>query len=66
MQKFKDFRKSGTFRLASDVEVAGELSLAGGATTLDLYSGMFFQTLECRDIQGTAYSGERDRRIRRT
>lgn len=55
MQKFKDFRKSGTFRLASDVEVAGELSLAGGATTLDLYSGMFFQTLGCRDIQGTFY-----------
>lgn len=55
MQKFKDFRKSGTFTLASGVEVPGELSLKGGATTLDLYSSAFFHALDCRDIQGTLY-----------
>ncbi len=55
MQKFKDVRKSGTFRLASGIAVPGELFLAGGATTLDLYSSAFFQTRESRDIQGTFY-----------
>lgn len=53
MEKFKDFRKSGTFRLASGVEVPGELSLKGGATSLDLYSSTFFDTHASEDIAGT-------------
>jgi ApeA N-terminal domain 1 len=53
MDKFKDFRKSGTFKLASGVEVNGELSLKQGATSLDLYSGTFFDTHQSKDITGT-------------
>ena len=53
MEKFKDFRKSGSFRLASGVEVPGELSLKGGATSLDLYSDAFFDTHASEDIAGT-------------
>lgn len=55
MQKFKDFRKSGTFKLASGKEVQGELSLKGGASMLDLYSSDFFYTRKDRDIQGTFF-----------
>ena len=53
MEKFKDFRKSGTFKLSSGVEVPGELSLKAGATSLDLYSSSFFDTHESEDIAGT-------------
>jgi hypothetical protein len=53
MEKFKDFRKSGSFRLTSGVEVPGELSLKGGATSLDLYSDAFFDTHASQDIAGT-------------
>lgn len=30
MEKLKDFRKSGSFRLSSGIEMPGELSLKGG------------------------------------
>lgn len=53
MEKFKDFRKSGLFRVSSDIEVPGELSLKGGATSLDLYSTSFFTTHSSKDIAGT-------------
>lgn len=53
MEKFKDFRKSGTFKLSSGVDVPGELSLKAGATSLDLYSSTFFDTHESEDIAGT-------------
>lgn len=53
MEKFKDFRKSGLFRVSSDVEVPGELSLKGGASSLDLYSTSFFNTHASEDIAGT-------------
>ena len=53
MEKFKDFRKSGLFRVSSDVEVPGELSLKGGATSLDLYSTSVFNTHASEDIAGT-------------
>lgn len=55
MEKFKDFRKSGLFSVSSDVDVPGELSLKGGATSLDLYSTSFFNTHGCKDIAGTFY-----------
>lgn len=53
MEKFNNFRKSGEFRISSDVEVPGELSLKGGATSLDLYSTSFFDTHASTDIAGT-------------
>jgi hypothetical protein len=53
MEKFKDFRKSGLFKVSSDVEVPGELSLKGGATSLDLYSTSFFNTHSSKDMVGT-------------
>lgn len=53
MEKFKDFRKSGLFRVSSDVEVPGELSLKGGTTSLDLYSSSFFDTHAIKDMAGT-------------
>jgi hypothetical protein len=53
MEKLKNFRKSGLFRVSSDVEVPGELSLKGGATSLDLYSTSFFDTHASEDIAGT-------------
>ena len=53
VQKFKDFRRSGAFRLSSGEEIPGELSLKGGATALDLYSNAFFDTHASRDIFGT-------------
>lgn len=53
MEKFKDFRKSGLFRVSSDAEVPGELSLKGGATSLDLYSTSFFNTDSSKDMVGT-------------
>lgn len=52
MDKYKDFRKSGLFKISSDVEVPGELSLKGGATSLDLYSTLFFSTHASQDIVG--------------
>ena len=52
MDKYKDFRKSGLFKISSDVEVPGELSLKGGATSLDLYSTLFFSTHARQDIFG--------------
>ena len=53
MHKYKDFKKAGMFRLASGLEVFGELVLKGGATSLDMYSDSFFDTHESRDITGT-------------
>lgn len=55
MEKFQDFRKSGLFRVSSNVEVPGELSLKGGATSLDLYSTSFFNTHVSQDIAGTLH-----------
>ncbi|MEI7613277.1 MAG: HEPN domain-containing protein [Betaproteobacteria bacterium] len=52
MDKYKDFRKSGLFKISSDVEVPGELSLKGGATSLDLYSNLLFSTHASQDIVG--------------
>ena len=53
MEKFKDFRKSGSFRLSSGIDVTGELSLKGGRTSLDLFSSTFFDTHASEDIAGT-------------
>jgi len=53
MDKYKEFRKSGLFKVSPDVEVSGELSLKGGATSLDLYSTSFFDTHASQDIFGT-------------
>lgn len=53
MEKLKDFRKSGLFITSADVEVLGELSLKGGATSLDLYSKEFFNTHLSKDMIGT-------------
>lgn len=55
MEKFKDFRKSGTFKLSSGIEVSGELLLQAGATSLDLYSSTFFDTHKSADIAGTLH-----------
>ena len=55
MKKFKDFRKSGLFRISSDIKVPGELSLQGGATSLDLYSTSFFDTHASEDMTGILY-----------
>lgn len=55
MEKFKDFRKSGIFKLSSGIEVTGELSLKAGATSLDLYSSTFFDTHQSEDIAGTLH-----------
>jgi len=55
MEKFKDFRKSGKFKLSSGIEVTGELSLQAGATSLDLYSNTFFDTHKSEDIAGTLH-----------
>lgn len=52
MDKYKDFRKSGLFKVSSDVQVSGELSLKGSATSLDLYSTSFFDTHASQDIVG--------------
>ncbi|OPF64425.1 HEPN domain-containing protein [Hydrogenophaga sp. H7] len=53
MEKFKDFRKSGSFRLSSGIDVTGELSLKRGGTSLDLFSSSFFDTHASEDIAGT-------------
>ena len=53
MEKFKYFRKSGSFKVSSDIEVPGELSLKGGGTSLDLYSTSLFNTHASEDIAGT-------------
>lgn len=53
MDKFKDFRKSGSFVIADGTELNGELELKRGATSLNLYSMSFFQTLDSKDILGT-------------
>lgn len=53
MEKFKDFRQAGSFRISSGIEVPGELLLKGGATSLDLYSTSFFYTRASEDIAGT-------------
>lgn len=64
MDKFKDFRKSGSFRLASGVEVTGELSLKGGATSLDLFSSTFFDTHASEDIAQARQQRQRIQPIR--
>lgn len=53
MEAFKDFRKSGLFRTASGVELAGELSLKGSATSLELFSNSHINVRENEDIAGT-------------
>lgn len=53
MEKFKDFRKSGSFGLSSGIDVTGELSLKGGGTSLDLFSSSLFDTHASEDIAGT-------------
>ncbi len=53
MEKFKDFHKSGLFKLSSGKELHGELVLNGGASSLNLYSDSFFSTRDSRDILGT-------------
>lgn len=59
MEKFKDFRKSGSFRVSSDVEVPGELSLKGSATSLDLYTTSLLEMYISADIAGTLYDGSK-------
>lgn len=55
MQNYEGFKKAGNFTLANGMEVQGELSLKGGATTLDLYSGTLFDADTCSDIFGLLY-----------
>lgn len=55
MQKYEEFKKSGSFTLATGTEVQGELCLKGAATTLDLYSADFFDTHKSPDIVGLFY-----------
>ena len=55
MQKYEGFKKAGNFMLTTGTEVQGELCLKGAATTLDLYSGAFFDTHANQDIFGLFY-----------
>lgn len=55
MQKYEGFKKSGSFTLTNGTEVHGELCLKGAATTLNLYSGAFFDTRRSPDIFGLFY-----------
>ena len=55
MQKYEGFKKSGSFTLTNGTEIHGELCLKGAATTLDLYSGAFFDTHGSPDIFGLFY-----------
>ena len=55
MQNYEGVKKGGTFKLSSDAEVQGELCLNGEETTLDLYSGEFFDTHSSQDILGSFY-----------
>ena len=49
MESFERFRKSGTFVIATGVEVQGDLILKGAATTLDLFAKDFFSTHALKD-----------------
>ena len=55
MQKYEGFKKAGNFTLTTGTEVQGELCLKGQATTLNLYSGAFFNTRASSDIFGLFY-----------
>jgi hypothetical protein len=55
MQQFEGFKKGGTFVLSSDIQVQGELFLAGEETTLNSYSDRLFNTRSNQDILGTLY-----------
>lgn len=55
MQRYEGFKKAGSFTLTGGTEVEGELQLKGEATTLDLYSGAFFDTHASPDIFGLFY-----------
>ncbi len=59
MQKYEGLKKAGTFTLTNGTEVLGELFLKGAATTLDLYSGAFFDTHASSDIFGQFYDRSR-------
>lgn len=55
MQKYEGFKKPGSFTLTTGTEMQGELFLKGAATTLELYSGVFFDTHASPDIFGLFY-----------
>ena len=55
MQKYEGLKKAGSFTLNTGTEVQGELCLKGAATTLDLYSGAFFDVHASADIFGMFY-----------
>ena len=49
MQSFEGFRKSGVFTVGSTPGLAGDLTLNGESTSLDLHSKEFFTTAELPD-----------------
>ena len=55
MESFEGFRKSGSFYVAQDTEVQGDLILKGQRTTLDLYAKDHFST---DDLNGGCILGE--------
>lgn len=55
MQKYEGFKKAGDFTLNGGSKVPGELCLKGAATTLELYSGEFFDAHASPDIFGLFY-----------
>jgi hypothetical protein len=54
-QKYEGFKKAGNFTLTNGLELQGELCLQGAATTLDLYSGLSFDSHASADIFGLFY-----------
>ena len=55
MKNYEGIKKGGTFKLCSGADVQGELCLNGEETTLELYSGIFFETHSSQDIFGSFY-----------
>jgi hypothetical protein len=54
-QNYEGFKKAGSFTLTSGLELQGELSLKGAATTLNLYSDSSFDRHASADIFGLFY-----------
>lgn len=52
MDKFKDFKKSGTFQLSETWSVPGNLTLDGGNTRLELFSEQPFTRDIPNDVLG--------------
>lgn len=59
VHKYQGFQRSGRFRMASGAEVAGELSLKGDATTLELFSPSVLPADSAQDIAGTFHDGSK-------